>query len=260
MRRGKTMLTSTYIHIPRIGSTIERRIWSCGIRTWSEFAEKQDEIPISAAKKTTILAGIEESVQRLSVGDAEFFAKSLPKSEHWRAYSDFKDRIAFVDIETTGLSPNYDYMTVVGIYDGKKAKTYVRGIDLDDIVDEFAKYDFLVTFNGARFDLPFIRHEYPEIEFNQLHTDLMYPLRRIGYTGGLKAIERALGIARSDDTTGITGFDAVRLWHEYERGSAGALELLLKYNREDIVNLETIIELTHPEFVKKTFSDAVDAR
>ena len=254
------MLTSTYIHIPRIGSTIERRIWSCGIRTWSEFAEQQDEIPISAAKKTTILTGIEESMQHLRAGDAEFFAKLLPKSEHWRTYSDFKDKIAFVDIETTGLSPNYDHITVVGIYDGKTSKTYVRGIDLDDVVDEFAKYDFLVTFNGARFDLPFIKHEYPEIDFDQLHTDLMYPLRRIGYTGGLKAIERALGITRSDDTTGITGFDAVRLWHEYERGSADALELLLKYNREDIVNLETIIELMHPEFVKKTFSDAVDAR
>ena len=252
------MLTSTYIHIPRIGSTIERRIWSYGIRTWSEFAEQHDTIPISTAKKTTILAGITESAQHLRAGDAEFFAKLLPTSEHWRAYSDFKDRIAFVDIETTGLSPNYDCMTVVGIYNGKTSKTYVRGIDLDDIVDEFAKYDFLVTFNGARFDLPFIKHEYPEINFNQLHMDMMYPLRRIGYTGGLKAIEQALGITRSDDTTGITGFDAVRLWHEYERGSADALELLLKYNREDIVNLETIIELTHQKFVKKTFSDAVN--
>ncbi|MEA3323841.1 MAG: ribonuclease H-like domain-containing protein, partial [Euryarchaeota archaeon] len=58
------------------------------------------------------------------------------------------------------------------------------------------------------------------------------------------------------------GFDAVRLWHEYERGSADALELLLKYNREDIVNLETIIELTHPRFVEGAFSggSAVGAR
>ncbi len=253
------MLTSTYIHIPRIGRTIEERIWSCGIKTWSEFAECQDDLPISAAKKRTILEGIDESVQRLRARDSGFFAQSLPKSEHWRAYSDFKDRIAFVDIETTGLSPNYDYMTVVGIYDGKKTKTYVRGIDLDDVVCEFAKYDFLVTFNGARFDLPFIKHEYPEIEFNQLHTDLMYPLRRIGYSGGLKPIERTLGITRSEDTTGITGFDAVRLWHEYERGSADALELLLKYNREDIVNLETIVELVHPKFVEHAFSAACGA-
>ncbi|NIA09681.1 MAG: exonuclease, partial [Nitrospiraceae bacterium] len=51
-----------------------------------------------------------------------------------------------------------------------------------------------------------------------------------------------------------------RLWHEYERGSDDALELLLKYNREDIVNLETIIEMTHPEFVEDAFSAAVGAR
>jgi uncharacterized protein YprB with RNaseH-like and TPR domain len=40
----------------------------------------------------------------------------------------------------------------------------------------------------------------------------------------------------------ITGFAAVRLWHECERGSDGAIELLLKYNREGVANLETIIE------------------
>ena len=69
-------------------------------------------------------------MQRLNARDAKFFAKSLSKSEHWRAYSDFKDRIAFVDIETTGLSPHYNRLTVVGIYDGTNAKTFVRGIDL----------------------------------------------------------------------------------------------------------------------------------
>ncbi|KAF5414654.1 MAG: hypothetical protein C5S48_07945 [Candidatus Methanogaster sp.] len=37
----------------------------------------------------------------------------------------------------------------------------------------------------------------------RLHTDLIYPLRRIGYTGGLKAIERVLGIARGDMAQGL---------------------------------------------------------
>ena len=75
----------------------------------------------------------------------------------------------------------------------------MSGIDLDDIACEFAKYDFLMTYNGARFDMPFMKHEYPEIEFSQLHADLMYPLRRIGYTGGLKAIEQVLEIAWGRD-------------------------------------------------------------
>jgi uncharacterized protein YprB with RNaseH-like and TPR domain len=252
------MLTSTYIHIPHIGKTIEHRIWSSGIKTWSEFIEQQDTIPISAAKKETILAGIDESNDRLNARDFNFFANALPRSEHWRAYRHFSDSVAYVDIETTGLSPKRDDLTVVGIYDGKDAKTYVHGINLDDIIEELAKYELLVTFNGARFDLPFIKQKYPQIEFNQLHIDLMYPLRRIGLSGGLKKIEQELGISRSDETTGIDGFEAVRLWRRYERGEEGALKLLLEYNREDIVNLDTIIGMTHQKFVDNAFSVATE--
>ncbi len=251
------MLTSTYIHIPHIGKTIEHRIWSSGIKTWSEFIEQQDTIPISAAKKETILAGIDESNDRLNARDFNFFANALPRSEHWRAYRHFSDSVAYVDIETTGLSPKRDDLTVVGIYDGEDAKTYVHGINLDDIIEELAKYELLVTFNGARFDLPFIKQKYPQIEFNQLHIDLMYPLRRIGLSGGLKKIEHTLGISRSDETMGIDGFEAVRLWRRYERGEKHALELLLEYNREDIVNLDTIIGMTHQKFVDNAFLSAL---
>lgn len=81
----------------------------------------------------------------------------------------------------------------------------------------------------------------------------MYPLKRIGLKGGLKIIEQELGISRSDETCGITGFDAVRLWHEHERGCDGALDTLLEYNREDIVNLETIVEMIYPELVRNAF-------
>ena len=156
-----------------------------------------------------------------------------------------------MDIETTGLSQRRDRITVIGIYDGRESKTYIKDINLNDVVEEFSKYKLLVSFNGARFDLPFIKSEFPEIEFKQLHIDLMYPLRRIGYNGGLKNIEKLLGISRSKDTEDLTGFDAVRLWKQYERGDMDALEKLVKYNREDIVNLKTIIELTYPKMVEK---------
>lgn len=245
------MLTNTYIHIQGVGKTLEQKIWASGVRNWKEFLEKQEELPISSAKKARILEEIKASSERLEARDYCYFSSSLPSSEHWRAYPRFSDSVAFVDIETTGLSPSRDYITVVGIYDGKEAKTFVKGIDLDEIVDEFAKYQMLVSFNGARFDLPFIKSEYPEIEFDQLHIDLMYPLKRIGYSGGLKHIEKLLGISRSDDTEGMSGFDAVRLWKKYERGDRKALELLLEYNREDIVNLKPIIEMTYPEMVEK---------
>jgi len=102
----------------------------------------------------------------------------------------------------------------------------------------------IVTFNGARFDLPFIEQHLPGVNFDQLHIDLLYPLRRLGLTRGLKRIETELGLSRSDQTIGLSGFDAVRLWYQYKRGSQAALDKLVRYNIEDIQNLETIIELT----------------
>lgn len=249
------MLTSTYIHIPRVGATVEKKIWASGIRTWDDFMGNKDDLPLPRSKIELIVPGIEESRERLQSQDYGFFARSLPRAEHWRAFPEFSDRVAYVDIETTGLSPGHSHITVVGIYDGREARTFVRGIDLDDIVEEFEKYDYLVTFNGARFDLPFIKREFPQLDLDKLHADLMYPLRRICLSGGLKKIEVELGITRSEDVAGITGFDAVRLWHQYERGDQEALELLLEYNRADIVNLETIMNMTLPRFIDNKFAD-----
>jgi uncharacterized protein YprB with RNaseH-like and TPR domain len=69
----------------------------------------------------------------------------------------------------------------------------------------------------------------------------MYPCRSLGLTGGLKAVEREVGIDR--DRPDLLGRDAVRLWREYERGDEGALETLVSYNRDDTENLQTLIEL-----------------
>jgi uncharacterized protein YprB with RNaseH-like and TPR domain len=245
------MLNNTYIHIPGVGRSLEKKIWAQGIHTWEEFLEMEDIIKIPSARKVRIYEEIKKSSERLATKDHYFFSQCLPSAEHWRAYPLFSDSAAFVDIETTGLSPRWDKITVIGIYDGKESKTYIRGINLDNVVEEFSKYRLLVSFNGARFDLPFIKSEFPEIEFKQLHIDLMYPLKRIGYKGGLKNIEKLLGISRSEDTEDMTGFDAVRLWKQYERGDLEALEKLIKYNKEDIVNLKTIIELTYPKMVEK---------
>jgi len=243
------MLKNSYIHMDGIGKTVEKNIWNAGINSWDEAIENMRRLPITPAKKTAVEHGIEESKDRLKEGDYCYFAKALPSAEHWRAYPEFSDEVAFVDIETTGLAPGHDTITVVGIYNRQEARTYVRGIDLDEIVDEFSKYKMLITFNGARFDLPFIKYEFPEIEFNQLHIDLMYPLKRIGYGGGLKKIEREMGIVRGDNVKDVDGWEAVRLWRRYQRGDKAALETLLEYNREDIVNLETIIEKVYPDFV-----------
>jgi uncharacterized protein YprB with RNaseH-like and TPR domain len=239
------MLRNTYIHIPGIGSTTELRIWESGIKNWEEYLENQDAVKIPRTKRRSLLPAVEESIEQLSEGNHLFFAYRLPPGLQWRAYRHFIERTAYVDIETTGLFAGCDKITMIGIYNGKETKTYIRGINLEEAAAELAKYKQLITFNGARFDLPFIEHEFPGF-FNHIHIDLLYPLKKIGYSGGLKKIEIELGISRSDETEGITGFDAVRLWNRYERGDEEALDLLVKYNQEDVVNLEKIIRMTYP--------------
>ncbi|MDV0446836.1 hypothetical protein MsAg5_06940 [Methanosarcinaceae archaeon Ag5] len=247
------MLRNSYIQMDGIGKGAEKSIWDSGVESWEDAAAQLSELPISKTKKAAVEKGIDESAAHLKDQDHLFFADRLPSAEHWRAYSEFSDSVAFVDIETTGLAPGYDTITVVGIYNRKEARTYVQGIDLDDVVDELQKYKMLVTFNGARFDLPFIKREFPGIEFSPLHMDLMYPLKRIGYSGGLKKIERTLGIERDEDLKSVDGFEAVRLWRRYERGDEEALDTLLRYNKEDIVNLETIIDKVYPSFIRNCF-------
>ncbi len=243
------MLKNTYIHIPGIGTTTEQRIWRSGIKSWEDFLENHNRIKVPETKKRLLFRGVEESIQQLSCGNHIYFSRKLAPCDQWRAYRHFKEETAYVDIETTGLSPDYSRITVIGIYNGKEMKTFIRGINLDVAREELSRYKQLVTFNGARFDLPFIQHEFPGF-FDHLHIDLLYPLKKLGYSGGLKRIEHILGMSRSEETEGITGLDAVRLWNRYERGDDGALDILIRYNAEDVVNLEKILEMTYPRMIE----------
>jgi uncharacterized protein YprB with RNaseH-like and TPR domain len=73
------------------------------------------------------------------------------------------------------------------------------------------------------------------------HRDLMYDCWRNNLRGGLKSVECQLGIDR--DSVGIDGLEAVRLWWRYvETFDLDALNVLLKYNKEDVQNLKVLKE------------------
>ena len=95
----------------------------------------------------------------------------------------------------------------------------------------------LFTFNGHCFDLPVIRTRLGlDLRARYQSVDLRYACARAGLAGGLKAVEGRLGIGRR--LPGLDGLDAIRLWEDYlARGAAGSLQILLAYNREDVMNL-----------------------
>lgn len=249
------MLERTFVHIPGVGYQTEMRLWNEGIRTWNDFLDKRDESPLKGRTREFVLRYVEESKKHLEDRNHHYFVDKIPRREMWRAYHDFKDSVAFLDIETTGLDRERHEVTMIGIYDGKESKTFTRGKNLSKFPQEIRKFKSLVTYNGACFDVPFIKSAFPDLRLHQLHIDIMYPLRRLGYRGGLKAIERKVGLNRSEETEGLSGFDAVILWKKHLKGDKKALETLERYNMEDTANLKVLSEITYRELKRELFPD-----
>lgn len=241
------MLRETFIHIHGVGPRTEERLWRAGVRTWDEFPDGRGRVRLPANLSSRIEREIARSEEALRRRKYRYFARTLGPREAWRAWPEFRDKVAFLDIETTGLSLGRDAVTVVGVYDGRRKESFIQGMNLEDLPRALADKEMLVTFNGVHFDAPFLRKAFPRMRLDQIHVDLMHPLHRLGFYGGLKSIERRMGIRRSESTAGLGGFDAVRLWHEYRAGDDEALETLVEYNLEDVVNLEPLAEFAHRE-------------
>jgi uncharacterized protein len=84
----------------------------------------------------------------------------------------------------------------------------------------------LAASNGSQFDVPFLRAHFPQARLDQAHIDLRFALASLGYRGGLKAVERTLGLRRGRLIQEVDGFEAVCLWHCYRRGDRQALRKL----------------------------------
>jgi len=250
------MLDRTFCHIRGIGPKAERKLWDAGIQTWQD-ALSADKLHLSPAKTETLRQTIAESVHHAGKGNASFFAEALPAAEHWRLFATFRDRVAYIDIETTGLGGPSDYITTIALYDGTDLRYYLHGANLDDFANDIEDYDLLISYNGKTFDVPFIR-EYLGIPMHHAHIDLRYILASLGFKGGLKNCEKDLGLDRGE-LAGIDGFFAVLLWYDfYNKGNRKALETLIAYNMMDVVNLEHLMVMAFNLKAANTpFADAL---
>jgi len=234
------MLENTFCHVPTIGLQIERELWACGINTWHD-ALSAGRLPLSAARCELLLGELEESVEFLAMGRMEYFQHRLASRHHWRLLPHYEGSVAYFDIETTGLGRGNDHITTIVLYDGRTIRHYVHGRNLVDFARDVADYRLLVTYNGKAFDVPTVRAELG-CPLGQTHIDLRFVLAGLGYSGGLKGCERALGLDR-EGLADLDGYFAVLLWQDYLRGNRKALETLLAYNALDVVNLATLMPI-----------------
>jgi uncharacterized protein YprB with RNaseH-like and TPR domain len=242
-------IENSYIPVRGVGEKTERRLWREGATHWDAF----DSSLVGETTGERIASFIAEAREHLRDGRPHAVAAEFPSNEVWRCYENVRDEAAFFDIETTGLSKARDRVTCVSVHRGGETETLVRGDDLSrERVCEALDAPLLVTYNGASFDVPFLERSF-DLSLDAPHLDLRYPCRRLGLTGGLKAIEGAVGIER--DRPDLSGRDAVRLWHEHERGVDGSLETLVSYNREDTEHLRSLAETVTDRLHDETFPD-----
>lgn len=253
------MIKNSFIFIPGIGKKTEEYFWESGIHTWNDFKEEPNLIKLNGIKRKIVDDYISRAADALNKKDISFFNQHLTQKEYWRIYEEFYDKTVFLDIETTGLSLYYDVITLIGTFDGNEVQLFIKDNNLKDIVNHLNNYDIIVTFNGTLFDLPFIKHEFPEIKIPPIHIDLRYLLKSLGINGSLKSIEKKLRIERDDKLKEIDGREAAVLWNKFIKEDDDSLRKLLLYNTYDTTNLKKLMDYCYKEKIKKNILPKINS-
>ena len=230
------ILENSFLHINTIGPNKENQLWSGGYLTHADYlsCSKVD-------KESLIFKEVYKSSKNLSTKNPKYFYDGLPSNQQWRIYGDFLNEVAFIDIETTGLSADYDKITTVVIHSVKGTFAFINGFNLDELPNVLKQFKVLVSYNGKSFDIPFIK-KYMNIKLDLPHLDLRHILSSLGFSGGLKSCEVQLDLPKRIGLKDVDGFMAVMLWDYYRKTKNElALETLLAYNFEDTVRLEWLM-------------------
>ena len=243
-------LFNSFTFVKGIGIKTETTLKGLGITCWNDVIKRECPKLFPNQKWDALRNGVNLAKDALKILDVSQLTSLIPKIQHWKMIPNFIDRIAFLDIETTGLSPHYSHITTIAVYDGAGIHDFVRGDNLDEFPAFISKFPAITTFYGKSFDIPFIKKEMG-VDFNQIHFDVCFLLKRLKIKGGLKKIEKRFGISRGE-LEDLDGYSAVLLWKKFKKTKKKEyLETLLAYNNEDVINLEFLLYQAYNLLIKK---------
>src|SRR3989442_14030034 len=143
----------------------------------------------------------------------------------------------YLDVETNW----WRELTVIGFRSSVTGVVQLVGSEITArrLRKELPRDGRLFTYNGHCFDISCIRNQLGLDLRGQFEScDLRWICQRVVLLGGQKRIEQRIGHERK--YVDLDGLDAIRLWSEYEGGDQEALDLLLRYNAEDLKGLVRI--------------------
>ena len=192
----------------------------------------------------------------------KIITKQFKKNIDYERYFSNKD-VCFVDIETTGLSRNYNPIYLIGVLYYLRNKGvwtitqyFSNNIEEEkDVLNEFVKFvssfDQIITYNGESFDIPFINYRLIHNRiFYEVPRDKSLDIYKIIKNNRyylsldnlkLKTIEKYLGIYREDI---YTGKECIDFYIDYTNtNNNDSLEKILQHNYDDLFYMLDILQV-----------------
>jgi uncharacterized protein YprB with RNaseH-like and TPR domain len=245
------MLCSSFQLGPGLRRRSEQRLWQHSVLRWQDY----DPSARLLTKRADALLrpALERARAAFEARDADGLAQLLPAEEHWRLFGEFAGDAAYLDIETSDDTVGAGFISAIGVLDRSGPRLLLAGPALHSFPELARGWSVLVTFNGSSFDLPILRRVFPDWQPPRAHNDLRHVLRRLGYSGGLKAIERRvplLHLARPGHLDGLGAGQACGLYALGRNGDRAALRRFAEYNLYDVINLRTLMAFAYNALVE----------
>ena len=168
------------------------------------------------------------------------------------AESPFKERVGYLDIESTGLKGNWDYMLCWCIKEAggeilgrHLTQREITGYKFDknltkELIDTVNKFDRIITYYGIRFDIPFIktRAEKWGLDFpayrDLWQTDVYFIAKAnlLLHSTRLMHVCDLLGIPSKEHKL------IPDIWMKAKSGHVPSLEWIFTHCQEDVASLE----------------------
>lgn len=227
------------LHLPGIGPKKVEALRGKGVRTWRDLREiHHARLPGIDHNAPPWLDAIHKCEDALAANDLRYLLEKLHRSDHWRVLADYIGQATYLDIETSGDDLLRPEITLIICLHRGRLHIFTADRNLDDFLPLLDEINLLVTFNGASFDVPQMEQHF-HIPMNDIpHIDLRWVCYHAGLRGGLKEIERAIGLVRPADLIGMDGGEADWLWKRWkETGNEKLVQRLTRYCAADVIGL-----------------------